>query len=222
MKNESIVIRLFYIFVPLLFVGTLVGQNISCPNGISSSGFKMFLYWGNGNVTPPSGTQIQINLFDDDNNNLCTQLVSFTPLLTDPLTFYGNASCGILDNNGSLTISGQVCYYEEGKLVSWPVNPPTNPMDCEKNLEECPNIMAFATEFYNPPTECKQWNGPCNSQSEISRPGKVSVGTKKFANEFQLTVKGGITTEQLKVCKNEWCDYVFADIFLLMNLTMVR
>jgi hypothetical protein len=135
-----------------------------------------------------------------------------------------NASCNLSEPSGSITFfangGNQVCNYKSGELVDSPVNPPPTPIDCEK-FDECGNIMAFAAEFYNPPIDCKQWNGPCNAQSEINRPGKVSIGTKKSAPDFQLTVKGGITTEQLKVCNVEWCDYVFADTFSLMGLQKV-
>jgi hypothetical protein len=84
MKNESMVIRLFYIFVPLLFVGTLVGQNISCPSSIKISNNQVYLTW-TAPASPPSFSntiQIQVNLFENNGTNTCSGLFTFNHIIS--------------------------------------------------------------------------------------------------------------------------------------------
>ena len=46
--------------------------------------------------------------------------------------------------------------------------------------------------------------------------GKVNIGTS--SSKINLDVKGIIRTEEIKVCLNQGCDYVFEDDYKLMNL----
>jgi hypothetical protein len=71
--------------------------------------------------------------------------------------------------------------------------------------------------------DCKYWNGDCTATGEIWRSGFVALGGRNNyvsskAKFFQLAVTNGITSEQLKICKTAWCDYVFDDTFYLKPL----
>jgi len=97
---------------------------------------------------------------------------------------------------------------------------------CGDFLVPCTDeLLHFVHDHISVPgTDCKQWEGPCNSESEIFRTGAVAIGTdSKFGDlsGYKLTVRGGITSEMLQICKAEWCDYVFSDSFNLMPLPEV-
>ena len=84
-------------------------------------------------------------------------------------------------------------------------------------------LIKFARDFLAfPPSDCKLWDGSCGYDGEISRTGKVTIGTPLWLlSDYKLGVQGGIITEQLKICNNIWCDYVFEDTFKLKPLPEV-
>lgn len=112
--------------------------------------------------------------------------------------------------------SGKKCYYNNGLLVK-----------CGDFLVPCTDeLLKFATDFAAVPgANCKQWEGPCATASEIYRSGTVAIGTDSRWGElsgYKLVVKGGIGSEMLQLCKEEWCDYVFSDTFHLIPLLAVK
>lgn len=127
-----------------------------------------------------------------------------------------NLSCTLTNPSGKITFSnGLVCHYDEGNLIP-----------CGDFLVPCSDeILQFAKDLIAVPgANCKQWEGPCNSESEIYRNGAVAIGTNSPSGElagYKLAVKGGIASEMLQICKGEWCDYVFSDSFHLMPLPEV-
>lgn len=101
-------------------------------------------------------------------------------------------------------------------------------LKCIEAIQQCEDeIIAFAKDFLGEmPKDCKYWKGDCSITGEIWRNGSVSIGTSKNYSSwkqeyFNLTVRGGITTEQLQICKAAWCDYVFEDTFNLRPLQEV-
>lgn len=121
-----------------------------------------------------------------------------------------------------LLILASLLYYSPLKAQSDP------DVECTEAVEKCKSeIIAFAKDFLGDvPKDCKYWKGDCGIAGEIWRNGSVSLGTSKnystWKNEyFKLTVLGGITTEQLQICKAAWCDYVFEDSFNLKSLPEV-
>lgn len=103
----------------------------------------------------------------------------------------------------------------------WPVEIVS--LGCTDLIEECPvSLLSIVSEVIGEPSECIQWNGSCSTTGQIYRQGKVSLGTSIFTDKFSLIVKGGILTEQFKVCTTGWCDYVFYKDYPLMDLTNVK
>lgn len=115
---------------------------------------------------------------------------------------------------GTLTMpTGTKCIFDNGTLTQ------TIPAVCAGLLTDCKQELAdFAENFIKIPSDCHQWDGACGTQNEISRSGAVGIGTATIPTDFKLAVRGGIMTEQLFVCKTEWCDFVFDDTFRLMPL----
>lgn len=97
---------------------------------------------------------------------------------------------------------------------------------CADVVVQCRDgLIEFAKDFLKVPgKDCKQWEGPCTTESEIYRIGFVGIGTPKTEGWYdgRLIVKGGIVTERLQICKPAWCDYVFSDTFKLRSLPEVE
>lgn len=72
---------------------------------------------------------------------------------------------------------------------------------------------------------CYQWEGDCGLDSEISRMGKVAIGSNAFPANAKLGVKDGILTDliTIELCEGEgWCDYVFDQDYDLMPIKGVK
>jgi hypothetical protein len=133
---------------------------------------------------------------------------------------YANLPC---DNNFTVIYeeSGQMCVIENGVLCEG-CEPYLGP-DCNAIFDECgETIIQYVENTYG--TGCKVWEGDCTTSNDIYRSGKVAIGTKNIPNGFSLAVKGGILTEQFKVCntKRGWCDYVFEKDYDLLTLKEVE
>ncbi len=130
---------------------------------------------------------------------------------------------GSLGGVGTITFpDGTVCNYNEIG-VSIPV------AECLDFVEDCKEpLIEFAKDFIPDPPNCKLWEGPCATESEIWRTGNVVIGADISPSSgtpsggYKLSVKGGITTEMLQICKPEWCDFVFSDTFYLIPLEDVK
>lgn len=140
--------------------------------------------------------------------------------LADRPACYTNT--GNVSPSGTLHFqNGLTCTYTNGNLSAHA--PATCPVSCTGVIDNClSSLTAYARDYLNINSLCRQWNGPCNSASLIYRMGPVSLGTYTFLNNGnQLNVKGGILTEQVKICATEWCDYVFEPDYCLMPLLSV-
>jgi hypothetical protein len=96
-----------------------------------------------------------------------------------------------------------------------------NNADCIKWAEGCkPAILTYLQQrgigLFN--SACPSWSGVCGINSNVTGPSIVSIGTTQKLPGYLLNVKGGILTEQYKVCKTMWCDYVFDDKYKLPSL----
>ncbi|MBP6810492.1 MAG: hypothetical protein KA138_03190 [Saprospiraceae bacterium] len=124
---------------------------------------------------------------------------------------------------GTLTFpDGTVCKYNEDG-ISIPV------AECLDFVEDCKEpLKDFAKDFIPDPPNCKLWEGPCATGSEIWRTGNVIIGADIAPSSgapqggYKLSVKGGIITEMLQICKAEWCDYVFSDTFHNIPLVEIK
>lgn len=110
---------------------------------------------------------------------------------------------------------GSACYYLQNGILS----DASVSADCERfTANGCVDQLSEIAEAVLPlVADCKLWDGPCALEGNIHRTGQVSIGTSKQTGTG-LTVKGGITTEQIQICETAWCDYVFDDTFRLMPL----
>lgn len=61
----------------------------------------------------------------------------------------------------------------------------------------------------------------CSSSIPIKRIDKVGIGTDRCHYKYSLTVKNGVMTDKVKLCKTQWCDYVFAPNYPRPSLPQV-
>lgn len=193
-------------------------KNTSLCNGSQAPGFYMKFdepYVGNNytftfNFGPNTPSECQTMTF---------QPTTCNNVLVDNQSPY----CHFTSPTGTMTMPGgnTSCYYQNGNLVSQ--------QNCSLLLPDCNDpLLGIAKNFIKDDPACKFWDGPCATDGEIWRSGYVLLGTNELPPYsdpppyYQLSVKGGITTEMLQICIPEWCDYVFADTFQLMPLADVR
>lgn len=124
--------------------------------------------------------------------------------------------CTLATPTGTVTFAdGTVCHYTNGL---------SDDLDeCLDFVENCSEPLDNLAKTIVPNlSDCKYWDGPCNTDSKIWRSGAVSLGTTIHPYGYKLAVKGGITTEALQLCLPAWCDYVFEDTFRLRSLPEVE
>lgn len=73
---------------------------------------------------------------------------------------------------------------------------------------------------------CNPWTLNCTTTGDISRTGRVGIGTSNFLGDvtYMLYVKGGIRAEKMQLemsAAGGWSDYVFAPDYRLMPLKQV-
>jgi hypothetical protein len=185
---------------------TSIGYATFCP--LAGSGFFM-----TGALPDPMATSAILD-FEGAAPN-CSGTINLVSLGCNFGDFYGDNTVPYCENpspSGTVTFNtGMECTYINGALVP-----------CNDLVTECKeNLIEFARNFVSAPTDCKLWEGPCATESEIWRTGDVNIGAIVSLNGYKLGVKGGIITEMLQICKAEWCDYVFSDSFNLMSLQEV-
>lgn len=185
------------------------------------------------NSLPPAGffmrfeqpylgsTQVQIDFGTSDPNCQSLFLSHGPPICEYKWLMDTHAPpCTIEHPTGTVTFSenNKVCHYIDG-LLDHGIS-----TGCDELITNCAQpLVEFARDFIPVDGDCKFWEGPCASGSEIWRGGQVVLGTDRSPQgEYLLAVKGGITTEMLQICKPEWCDYVFDDTFHLMPLSEVK
>ncbi len=210
--------------IAIFLLGTCTGMNgtllaqYHCPTSIgyatfcpfAGSGFFMY-----GAEPDPLATSAELN-FDGGDINCNTTISLVISDCSSQGRFYAdNIAPYCQDPNPSGTVifnTGLECVYIDGDLVP-----------CNNLVTECKETMIeFAKDFIQDSPNCKLWEGPCATESEIWRSGAVLIGANSWTSGYKLGVKGGITTEMLQICKPEWCDYVFSDTFNLMPLQEVN
>jgi len=96
-----------------------------------------------------------------------------------------------------------------------------NDPDCRAAI-----IAMLEEEAFDTPLDCIQWEGdPCSSTDNMYRLGKVGIGTSVIPSGYSLAVKGGITSDKIRIelCESaNWCDYVFDDEYPLLALPEVE
>ena len=184
---------------------TTVGHATFCQ----SAGSSFFMY---GAPPDPQVTSAEIKFEGGDPS--CNTIISLAILFCNqPGYFYADnvaPYCQDLSPTGTVLFNtGMECVYKDGDLVP-----------CNDLVTKCKEpLIELAQDFVTTPQDCKVWEGPCTTESEIWRTGKVIIGADLSPSEgYMLSVRGGIATEMLQICKAEWCDYVFSDTFELMPL----
>lgn len=98
---------------------------------------------------------------------------------------------------------------------------PFNDPDCRAAI-----ISMIEEDAFDTPLDCIQWEGdPCSNTDNMYRLGKVGIGTSVIPSGYSLAVKGGITSDKIRIelCESaNWCDYVFADDYRLLPLPEVE
>lgn len=218
-------------YFPALFLGWIIASSacaqtsFQCPDnigyqqqGIPDCGGSLnqpgFYIHFPGNK--PSSLSFYLN-FDGTN---CQGQQAFTNLLCGGwVRDISGVWCLNPNPTGILQIQSEntVCHYSNGELDG------QYTIGCYNFINSCQaKLVEYAKKFAPDPPDCKLWEGPCATESEIWRTGTVIIGAGASSDGFNLGVRGGIRTEMLQICKTEWCDYVFADSFHLMPLPQVK
>lgn len=230
--------------LPLVFclgVAPLWGQlgaHCDCPQNIEArasstcpGGGILYVPIAPGQqMDPYRYSNVAYDFTDVNNLKSCTGTLTFSDYCGSGYMFAPLPSCytkfpagGIGLPSGTLTMpNGLTCTYRAGVLSGHA--PTTCPIDCSDVLPKCVGEMAeYAEDFLNISYPCKQWIGPCNTESLIYRMGPVSIGaeTPHLGWNHRLAINGGILTEQVKICQTEWCDYVFEPDYCLRSLEEV-
>ncbi|HAD15085.1 MAG TPA: hypothetical protein DCF33_21895 [Saprospirales bacterium] len=217
MKSKKIIFLLLLTVVSIS-IHQLKAQ-VKCPTSVGyrdytcqQVGGGFFFY--NTNATHNVLTSATLNFDSNDPN--CNATINLNGFSCSLGNFRGDnvpPYCEDPSPTGTVVFNtGLVCVYDEGELVP-----------CNDLVTACKDdLIAFAQGFISPPTDCKLWEGPCATESEIWRTGDVNIGSIISLEGYKLGVNGGITTEMLQICKAEWCDYVFSDTFNLMPLKDVE
>ena len=145
------------------------------------------------------------------------------------------SDCDIISNGQViLFVNGNTCVYENGVLINtdpscslWTEYYENN-TDCAYLFEDCLPSLMYILGTFKETIACQDWirrntAGTCSTTEDIRSSSKVAIGTEKTSGLSQLTVKNGIITDKVKLCKwsNLWCDYVFDDDYDLMSLKEV-
>lgn len=217
MKSKKIIFFLLLIIVAGP-IHSLKAQ-VECPSSVGfrgttcqsvGSGF----YFYNTNPSHNVLTSATLNFEGNDPNcNTTIDLIKFSCSFGHFIGDNEPPYCEDPTPTGTVIFNtGLVCIYDEGELVP-----------CNDLVTECKDdLITVAQNFISAPMDCKLWEGPCATESEIWRTGDVNIGSIVSLGGYKLGVKGGITTEMLQICKAEWCDYVFSDTFNLMPLKDVE
>jgi hypothetical protein len=212
---NQIRIATLFLFVWLGTHETIFAQQ--CPTSVGFATFCPFAGTGffmHGVYPDPQATSAEITF--DGGDPACNTTINLTITSCNWGHFYAdNIAPYCEDQNPTGTVkfnTGVECVYIDGDLVP-----------CNDLVTVCKDpLIEFAKDLVSDPPNCKLWEGPCATESEIWRNGTVNIGTTSALGGFKLGVQGGIITEMLQICKPEWCDYVFDDSFNLMPLEEVR
>jgi hypothetical protein len=219
--------KIYYSFVltTLLCSGAMYAQ-YTCPsevgyrpNGVNNSGCQ--------NLNVPGFFMVLDNYFPPSNmvltfeNSSCngTQQMIYGPCYGDWGYDIVSPYCTDESPTGIITFPQRdlVCHYTDGVLDA------QYSEECYDLLQSCGDKILEYTQNYIPnPPDCKLWEGPCATESEIWRNGAVIIGASAAPSGFKLGVEGGIMTEMVQICKAEWCDFVFSDTFNLMKLSALK
>lgn len=235
MKKSVLIILLWS--VCFVSSGRLWGQNgahCGCPPRIELRQYNYWdcamplsfiLYWDAAQPSVPAYLlqNVEVALQNVGTTAPCPGVISFPYGCPDRhISFVDKPACytnaGNTSPSGSLRFqNGLTCLYTNGTLSGHA--PAVCPVSCGDVIYNClPSLSAYARDYLSIADGCKQWNGPCNTASLIYRMGAVSIGTESHENGHLLNVKGGILTEQIKICATEWCDYVFEEGYCLRSL----
>lgn len=133
----------------------------------------------------------------------------------------------VLTGTATFTINGLTCIFQNGVLESSNCTPwtdiPNELGACSPYFDNCAlDIIKLLSDVqYTLP--CRQWidYNMCSTESLITRPGKVAIGTNHWSAS-SLTVKNGIITDKVKISNTGWADYVLEEGYPLMSLEEVE
>lgn len=173
-------------------------ENYPCLNG----------YHG-GPIREQSTTDQSINYYYNGLNDFasCEDLLDFTIILGKDTPY--EITCAFEDG-----LPCDNCDYEI----------PEEESDCEHFLNSCGSeIIRYVDDSFEwDEGNCSHWGDRCSPNALIKRYGDVRIGTSKAPAGYKLAVKGGVYTEEFKLCVDSWCDYVFEDNYDLWSLSKVE
>jgi hypothetical protein len=228
-----------YVFVDGGYLGTSVTNIDVCPISISCGNGTLSLRFDPSvNLVGPN-TSTKFLIFAPGLSNNGTKTPGSINLTTNSLVIRRNAvfeeECGLI-NNGTvvIVINGHTCVFVNGVLQTNDSVDPfanyANTQNCSALFDECYLDLLKFLEINQNIITCRDWipsvsnNWPmCSTSRPIKNPSRVAIGTEKFStsNFYGLTVKNGVITDKVKLCKSQWCDYVFAPNYLRPSLPQV-
>jgi hypothetical protein len=192
---------------------------------------RVYLVWPTSSSTFDDVTlaNVEFNFTNTNRLSACTGNLAFTYKCSNFINYIGAdlPACYLYSNapTGSLTfINGLTCHYTNGEY-DYSKSSTTCPPACSDADKCIDGLVNYVKDQLGSTTEdCRIWEGPCNDASKIYRNGPVSIGTnnRALSDGNKLTVKGGILTEQVKICQTAWCDYVFEPDYCLRPLPEVE
>jgi hypothetical protein len=219
-----------YTFINGAYIGESATDISDCPVRIScgTSGSMAIHFPPNILVGPTLGVFVNVTFFSPNleaNGAVIFNGYNLAGNFISTRTRLSSADCNII-NTGTVTlnINGHVCTFVAGELVD-----ATNPFTaygCSSLYDNCGwELIEFFTT-YKEDIACLDWEVQynyfqCSPDVSIWQDHKVAIGTDNFAPNYNLTVKNGVITDKLKMCRTLWCDYVFEPDYQLPSLAEV-
>jgi hypothetical protein len=229
-----------YVFVDGGYLGTSVTTVDVCPISIScGNGTLSFTFDPSVSLVGPQNTSTPILIFAPGLSNNGTQTPGSVHIQSNSLVIRRNAvfenECSLI-NNGTvvIVINGHKCVFVNGVLITNDsVNPfanYANTQTCRAIFDDCSaellnflelnqNTIACNSRYWTP--QVTNNYSMCSSSIAIKRLDQVGIGTDRCHYKYSLTVKNGVMTDKVKLCKTEWCDYVFAPNYHRPSLPQV-
>jgi hypothetical protein len=230
-----------YVFSNGVYQGTSVAPT-GCPSSIICTETIRMMF---GMTFPGGQAPVQLGLSYSVfapglsfNGNGTTNGVVLQNTTAVETNIVQEGDCGIITTGQVIVnVNNHTCVFQNGALINdvtasgcsvWTDYYVGN-TDCAYLFENClPKVIGIFDQFKDI-ISCQDWTrrnikSACTTNEEIRTLSKVAIGVEKTAGSSQLTVKNGVITDKVKLCKsgNLWCDYVFSEGYELMPLKDVE
>jgi hypothetical protein len=231
-----------YVFVDGGYLGTSVTNVDVCPISISCGdniGSIFFTFDPSVSLVGPQNTSTPILIFAPGLSNNGTQTPGSVHIQSNSLVIRTNAvfpnECSLIMGTVVIVINGHKCVFVNGTLQTNDLVNPfanyANTQTCRAIFDDCSvellnflelnqNTIACNSRYWTPKVT-NNYSSMCSSAIPIKRLDQVGIGTDRCHWGYSLTVKNGVMTDKVKLCKTEWCDYVFAPNYRRPSLSQV-